>query len=59
MSNDVVLPGQRIPIPRGPVPNLGAGTYLRDGQVRASLMGAPSHQGSVGLSHLLGDTLMT
>ncbi|KAJ3477543.1 hypothetical protein NLI96_g10391 [Meripilus lineatus] len=46
MSSDVVLPGQLIPLARGPLPNLGAGTYLRDGQVRASLIGTPSHQGS-------------
>lgn len=55
MSSDVVLPGQRIPIPRGPLPNLGAGTYIRDGQVRASIMGIPTHQGPVGfffLTHL-------
>lgn len=51
MASDTVLPGQPIVIPRGPVPQLGSGTYLRDGQVRASLMGVPRHQGSVGLLH--------
>ncbi|OJT03061.1 hypothetical protein TRAPUB_6404 [Trametes pubescens] len=41
MSSDTVLPGQPIPLPRGPVPQLGGGTYTRDGTVRASLVGVP------------------
>lgn len=45
--SDTVLPGQPIPLPRGPVPQLGRGTYVRDAQVRASLVGAPGYQGSV------------
>ncbi|KAH7106708.1 hypothetical protein BKA62DRAFT_825349 [Auriculariales sp. MPI-PUGE-AT-0066] len=36
-----LLPGQPIPVPKGPVPQLGQGTYLRDGQLRASLIGVP------------------
>ncbi|KAL6310032.1 hypothetical protein BKA93DRAFT_757198 [Sparassis latifolia] len=46
MSSDLLLPGQPIPLPRGPVPQLGSGTYSRDGLVRASLLGIPHHQGS-------------
>ncbi|RDB29382.1 Nuclear distribution protein nudE 1 [Hypsizygus marmoreus] len=46
MSSDLLLPGQPIPLPRGPVPQIGAGTYLRDAQVRASLVGVPRHEGS-------------
>lgn len=48
MSSDIVLPGQPIPLPRGPVPQLGGGLYSREGQVRASLIGVPRHEGSVG-----------
>ncbi|CAL1695380.1 unnamed protein product [Somion occarium] len=44
--SDVVLPGQPVPVPRGPTAQLGAGTYSRDGQVRASLLGTPRYQGS-------------
>ncbi|KAK7694865.1 hypothetical protein QCA50_002053 [Cerrena zonata] len=46
MSTDLVLPGQPVPVPRGPTAQLGAGTYSRDGQVRASLLGTPRYQGS-------------
>ncbi|EIW64425.1 exosome non-catalytic core subunit CSL4 [Trametes versicolor FP-101664 SS1] len=46
MSSDTVLPGQPIPLPRGPVPQLGGGTYIRDGTVRASLVGVPQYSGS-------------
>ena len=49
MSSDVVLPGQPIPLPRGPIPQIGSGIYSRDGGVRASLIGVPSYSGSVGL----------
>lgn len=49
MSSDLVLPGQPIPLPRGPVPQLGNGIYSRDGLVRASLVGVPSYEGSVRL----------
>lgn len=48
MASDIVLPGQPITLPRGPLPLLGSGTYTRDGQVRASLVGVPSITGSVG-----------
>lgn len=51
MSN-LLLPGQPIQIPRGPVPQLGTGTYSRDGQVRASVVGTPFYEGSVGLFFL-------
>lgn len=49
MASDLTLPGQPIPLPRGPVPQLGSGIYSRDGQVRASLVGVPRYEGSVGL----------
>lgn len=48
MASELVLPGQPITLPRGPVPQLGTGTYIRDAQVRASLVGVPRHEGSVG-----------
>ncbi|KAF8078501.1 hypothetical protein FPV67DRAFT_1465460 [Lyophyllum atratum] len=46
MASDLVLPGQPISLPRGPIPQLGAGTYTRDNQVRASLVGIPQTEGS-------------
>ncbi|KAI0348445.1 hypothetical protein BDW22DRAFT_1350659, partial [Trametopsis cervina] len=46
MSSSTLLPGQPIAIPRGPAPQLGSGTYTRDGQVRASVVGVPQFQGS-------------
>jgi len=42
-----LLPGQLIPIPRGPVLQLGPGTYSRDDQIRSSIMGVPHFQASV------------
>jgi hypothetical protein len=54
MASDLCLPGQPIPIPRGPAPAIGSGIYSRDGQVRASVVGVPRYEGSVGyffLSH--------
>lgn len=47
MDVDLKLPGQPIQIPRGPAPQLSNGVYSRDGQVRASLVGAPVYQASV------------
>lgn len=49
MASDITLPGQPISLPRGPIPQLGSGIYSRDGQVRASLVGVPCYEGSVGL----------
>ncbi|TFK57153.1 hypothetical protein OE88DRAFT_1709530 [Heliocybe sulcata] len=46
MSADTVLPGQPIPLPRGPQLLLGNGVYNRDGIVRASLLGVPRNEGS-------------
>ncbi|KAK0198468.1 hypothetical protein F5146DRAFT_1019742 [Armillaria mellea] len=46
MSSDLVLPGQPIPLSRGPVPCLGRGIYTKDDQVRASLVGTPHYDGS-------------
>jgi len=48
MPFNLVLPGQPIPIPRGPRPQLGSGVYFRDGHTRASLVGIPRYEGSVG-----------
>lgn len=47
LSRMSFLPGQPIPIPRGPTLQLGPGTYSRDGQVRSSIMGVPRFEGSV------------
>ncbi|KAI0094641.1 hypothetical protein BDY19DRAFT_913839 [Irpex rosettiformis] len=46
MSFSTLLPGQPIPVSRGPAPQLGGGTYQRDGQIRASVVGIPQFQGS-------------
>lgn len=48
MASDLVLPGQPIPLPRGPAPKLGSGIYARDAEVKASLVGIPRYEGSVG-----------
>ncbi|KII93533.1 hypothetical protein PLICRDRAFT_35755 [Plicaturopsis crispa FD-325 SS-3] len=45
-ASNIVLPGQPLPLPRGPAPLLGTGTYTRDGQARASLLGVPQYEGS-------------
>jgi len=45
MASDLVLPGQPIPLPRGPVPQLGRGIYEKDSLVRASLVGVPRFEG--------------
>ncbi|KAL4069574.1 hypothetical protein J3A83DRAFT_4359452 [Scleroderma citrinum] len=42
-----LLPGQPVPLSRGPVPSLGTGLYSKDGQVRASLVGVPQYEGPV------------
>lgn len=44
---DIVLPGQPIPLPRGPIPRSGSGIYIRDAQLRASLVGVPRMDGAV------------
>ncbi|KAJ7293697.1 hypothetical protein C8J57DRAFT_1112211 [Mycena rebaudengoi] len=47
MASNCVLPGQPIPLPTAaPAPQLGGGIYLRDGQLRASLVGVPQQEGS-------------
>jgi exosome complex RNA-binding protein Rrp4 len=53
MESGIVLPGQPIPLPRGPVPQSGLGTYTRDAQLRASVVGIPRMDGSVGFPVLL------
>ncbi|KAI0068393.1 hypothetical protein BV25DRAFT_1875898 [Artomyces pyxidatus] len=45
-ASDTLLPGQPVPLPRGPVPQLGGGVYTKDGQTRASIIGVPHHEGS-------------
>jgi exosome complex component CSL4 len=48
MTTNCVLPGQPIPVPpSAPVPQLGGGIYLRDSQLRASLVGVPQQEGAV------------
>ncbi|KAJ7786441.1 hypothetical protein B0H16DRAFT_31447 [Mycena metata] len=47
-SSSYCLPGQPIPLPRnGPVPQLGGGIYVRDSELRASLVGIPQQEGPV------------
>ncbi|THU91728.1 hypothetical protein K435DRAFT_829800 [Dendrothele bispora CBS 962.96] len=46
MSSDFLLPGQPVPLPKGPLPQLGKGLYIKDSQVRASLVGVPRYEGS-------------
>lgn len=45
MVSETLLPGQPVPLLRGPAPTLGAGLYAKDGQVRASLVGVPQYKG--------------
>ncbi|KAJ7169998.1 hypothetical protein C8R46DRAFT_1090787 [Mycena filopes] len=48
MASSCVLPGQPITLPRsGPVPQLGGGIYVRDSELRASLVGIPHQDGPV------------
>lgn len=54
-----VLPGQPIVLPKGPAPQLGQGTYVRDGQLRASLMGVPKFEGGVCALHPDSPLLLT
>ncbi|KAH9985411.1 hypothetical protein BJV74DRAFT_775690 [Russula compacta] len=46
MPSDSLIPGQPVPLPRGPAPQLGSGIYTKNGETRASLFGTPVHQGS-------------
>ncbi|KAJ7619147.1 hypothetical protein DFH06DRAFT_1235455 [Mycena polygramma] len=46
MTSSYVLPGQPIPVARGaPVPQIGSGIYVRDSELRASLVGIPQQEG--------------
>ncbi|KAJ6503413.1 hypothetical protein C8R47DRAFT_1106056 [Mycena vitilis] len=46
VTSSYVLPGQPIPVARGaPVPQLGSGIYVRDSELRASLVGIPQQEG--------------
>jgi len=50
--SDCLVPGQPVPLPRGPTLQLGTGVYTRNGETRASLLGTPQFHGPVGLSFL-------
>ncbi|KAG8906188.1 exosome 3'-_5 exonuclease subunit ski4 (Csl4) [Tulasnella sp. 403] len=41
----MLVPGQPIILPKGATPQPGPGTYLRDGKLRASLVGVVRNQG--------------
>lgn len=45
MTSETLLPGQPLALPLGPFPSLGAGLYVKDGRVRASLVGVPRYEG--------------
>ncbi|KAK2461824.1 hypothetical protein APHAL10511_006287 [Amanita phalloides] len=40
-----LLPGQPVPLPKGPVPRLGVGIYARDALPRSALVGIPRYDG--------------
>lgn len=46
-SSDLLLPGQPMALPRGPLPKVGEGLYERSGQIRASVVGVPQRDGPV------------
>ncbi|KAF7311025.1 hypothetical protein HMN09_00645900 [Mycena chlorophos] len=47
-TTSIVLPGQPISLPRAaPIPQLGTGLYLRDSQIRASVVGIPTQDGPI------------
>ena len=46
--DSLVLPGQPVPLAKGPVPQLGSGIYARDALLRSSLVGTPNYNGPVG-----------
>ena len=52
MPSDCLVPGQPVPLPRGPTLQHGSGVYTRNGETRASLLGTPQFHGTVGLSFL-------
>jgi len=53
-SFSTVLPGQPVNLPpRAPVPQIGAGVYERDGQIRATVIGLPQLEGTVRSTLLL------
>lgn len=47
MASDCLLPGQPVPLPKGPAPLLGSGIYSKDGLARASVVGVPHYDASV------------
>lgn len=52
-DSDIYLPGQPVPLPSGPQPQLGQGLYSKNGEVRASLVGTPQREGAVSIAILL------
>ncbi|KLO20238.1 hypothetical protein SCHPADRAFT_864176 [Schizopora paradoxa] len=44
-SSDLLLPGQPMALPRGPLPKVSEGLYERNGQIRASVVGTPQRDG--------------
>lgn len=46
--DNLVLPGQPVPLAKGPIPKLGSGIYARDDLLRSSLVGFPHNSGPVG-----------
>lgn len=46
-DDNILLPGQPVTIPNGAAPDLGGGLYLKDGVIRASLVGKLSRVGNV------------
>ncbi|EIM92342.1 uncharacterized protein STEHIDRAFT_71046 [Stereum hirsutum FP-91666 SS1] len=46
MASDCLLPGQPVPLPKGPAPLLGSGIYSKDGLARASVVGVPHYDAS-------------
>ncbi|KZS93290.1 hypothetical protein SISNIDRAFT_76159 [Sistotremastrum niveocremeum HHB9708] len=45
-DDNILLPGQPVTIPNGAAPDLGGGLYLKDGVIRASLVGKLSRVGN-------------
>ena len=46
-TSDLLLPGQPVALPPGPLPQVGDGLYTREGLVRASVVGTPERDGPV------------
>lgn len=44
--SDLLLPGQPVPVAQ-PIPQIGDGLYMREGLIRAGVVGVPQRDGSV------------